>query len=81
MPGPTLSQKVLPWRCERLDLRSSRAGLSFAVSDDTRNNKIRIIHGSTKGYSQGIAQFPAFMDSTRRFGIYVTAKTLDHSGS
>ena len=42
-----------------------RAGLSFAVADDGRNEQARVVHHSTVGVRQGVTQLATFVDGAR----------------
>src|SRR5476649_1286656 len=46
---------------------SQRSRFSLAVADDATDDQIRIVEGRAIGVSQGIAEFPAFMDGARGF--------------
>ena len=44
-----------------------RAGLSFAVADDGRDEQARVVHHSAVGVGQGVTQLAAFVDGARGF--------------
>src|SRR6266699_3343783 len=43
---------------------SGRSSLRFAITDDAGHNQVGIIHGSSKGGCQGIAQLPSLVNSS-----------------
>src|SRR5271165_1962 len=49
------------------------AGFRFAVTDDSRDNQVRIVVRGAARMGQHIAQFPALVDRARRFGSAVAA--------
>lgn len=57
------------------DERSSWTGLGLAVTDNTGDDEIGVVHDSTKGYSQCIAQLSTFMDCTGGLSIDVATMT------
>jgi hypothetical protein len=54
---------------------SCRSRLSFAVSNDTRHDKIRIIHHGSPRNRQRISEFPALVDAAGTLRIDVTGKS------
>jgi hypothetical protein len=53
---------------------SSGTSLGFAITDNTSNDEIRLVHDSTIGYTEGITEFATFVNGTGSFGINVALK-------
>ncbi len=51
------------------------AGFRFAIADDTGDDQIRIVERGAKGMAEGVAQFAAFVDRTRRRRRNMTRNT------
>jgi hypothetical protein len=54
------------------NIRCRWAGLCLPITNDAGDNKVRIIHHGTEGYTQSISQFTPFVDAARCFSIDVT---------
>src|SRR6266704_3254380 len=52
-----------------------RAGLSLSIANNTSYDEVRIVHRSTKGSSQRIAQLAAFMDRPRYARVAMAGDT------
>jgi hypothetical protein len=53
----------------RMPGSGGRAGLGLAITNDTGNNKMRIIHDSAKRNTEGVAEFATLMNGSGGFGI------------
>lgn len=48
----------------------------FAVTDDTGDDEVGVVHDRTKGYAEGIAEFATFVDAPGCLCIDVTGKSV-----
>jgi hypothetical protein len=71
MPGAERSKPMSDKLKDQIDLRSCWPCLRFAITDDTGNNEVRLIHDGTKRNTEGIAQLSALMDTTGNFRIHM----------
>src|SRR5689334_18129085 len=47
--------------------RRQRAGLRLAVTDDARNDQVRVVEGRSIGVRNGVAELTSLMDRSGRF--------------
>jgi hypothetical protein len=71
VPSAETSEPVSGKLMNQIDLRSCWTRLSFAIADDTSNNKVRLVHDGTKGNTKGITQLSALMDTTGSLGVHM----------
>jgi hypothetical protein len=57
-----------------VDLRSCGSSLSLSVTYYACNHEVWFIHDGAKGYTQGVAQFTAFVDGSGSCAVDVTDK-------
>jgi hypothetical protein len=61
-------------RKKSVDLRSCGSSLSLSVTYYACNHEVWFIHDGAKGYTQGVAQFTAFVDGSGSCAVDVTDK-------